>query len=103
MSELGVDVAAMKSTAPAFAVVAADLDEARSALDVVVAAEEGCWGGDQFGTTFSGAYVPGSASAVGGMSLVAGALRELTATLIEIADRFESIDSSLADDMAGGL
>ena len=29
MSELGVNVAAMKSAAPAFAVVAADLDEAR--------------------------------------------------------------------------
>ncbi|MBP1053932.1 hypothetical protein J6397_27595 [Rhodococcus qingshengii] len=37
------------------------------------------------------------------MTLVAGALRELTATLIEITDRFESIDTSLADDMAGGL
>ena len=44
MSELGVNVAAMKSAAPAFAVVAADLDEARSALDAVVAAEEGCLG-----------------------------------------------------------
>ncbi|MGK2241715.1 MAG: hypothetical protein ACI9JD_004292 [Rhodococcus sp. (in: high G+C Gram-positive bacteria)] len=103
MSELGVNVAAMKSAAPAFAVVAADLDEARSALDAVVAAEEGCWGGDQFGSAFSGAYVPGAESAVGGMTLVAGALRELTATLIEITDRFESIDTSLADDMAGGL
>ncbi len=103
MSELGMDVAAMKSAAPAFEVVAADLDEARSALETVAGAEGGCWGADQFGTAFSDAYVPGAESAVGGMTLVAGALRELTAALIEITDRFESIDTSLADDMAGGL
>ncbi|GAA3182824.1 hypothetical protein [Rhodococcus baikonurensis] len=103
MSELGVDVAAMKSAAPAFEAVAADLDEARSALETAAGAEEGCWGADQFGTAFSDAYVPGASSAVGGMTLIAGALRELTAALIEITDRFEAIDTSLADDLAGGL
>jgi len=37
------------------------------------------------------------------MTLIAGALRELTAALIDITDRFEAIDTSLADDLAGGL
>ncbi|NMM86318.1 hypothetical protein B2J88_18455 [Rhodococcus sp. SRB_17] len=103
MPEFWIDVEEMRSVAPRFASISRDLEEARLKIEEVMAAEGPSWGTDTFGVTFASAYLPGSESVLAGVTMTAGALRNLTDALFRTTANFESIDARLADNLAGGL
>ena len=103
MPEFWIDVEEMRSVAPRFASISRDLEETRLKIDEVMAAEGPSWGTDTFGVSFASAYLPGSESVLDGVTMTAGALRNLTDALFRTTADFESVDAQLADNLAGGL
>ncbi|MCJ0902616.1 WXG100 family type VII secretion target [Rhodococcus sp. ARC_M6] len=103
MPEFWIDVAAMRSVAPRFAGISRDLENIRVKIEEVTAAEGPSWGTDTFGVTFASAYLPGSESVLAGVTMTAGALRNLTDALFRTTANFEGVDARLADNLAGGL
>ncbi len=96
-----VDPVRLRGAAPQFDTVADQLQDARTVLETVLAAEGPCWGEDDAGQTFARSYFPQAEATTQALGTVAEALRAIRVSLDAAAGTWEGCDQGVAGRFGG--
>src|SRR2546430_4127782 len=89
---LGVDPGGLEATVPDLVAVADVLDTARVRLRAALDAEGPCWGLDEIGRAFGSGYEPVASLTSRAYGDVVGAVRDLGAALLTVAETVRAAD-----------
>lgn len=92
----------LRLASPGFDSAGDTLDAAMTTLQSALAAEQGCWGSDEPGTTFAEKYLPAAAAAHTRFADLVTALHGVRTALDQAAHTFDQTEAGNTGALGGG-